>query len=41
VHCLLVATGHAERSALDGAGADAVIADLRDTDAVVNLVLPS
>jgi phosphoglycolate phosphatase len=38
VRCLLVATGHAEREALDGAGADHVVDDLGDTDAILALL---
>jgi phosphoglycolate phosphatase-like HAD superfamily hydrolase len=36
--CLLVATGHYPREALEAAGADAVLPDLTDTDAVVDLL---
>ncbi|MDP3714633.1 MAG: haloacid dehalogenase-like hydrolase [Mycobacteriales bacterium] len=39
VRCLLVATGHAERIALEAAGADRVIDDLSDTKAVVDLLI--
>ena len=38
VRCLLVATGFASRSALDAAGADHVVDDLTDTDAVLSLL---
>jgi phosphoglycolate phosphatase len=38
VHCLLVATGFAPRSALDAAGADHVADDLTDTEAVLSLL---
>lgn len=38
VRCLLVATGHAARAALDEAGADHVVADLSDTAAVLRLL---
>jgi phosphoglycolate phosphatase len=36
--CLLVATGHADRTALDEAGAERVIDDLADTEAVLELL---
>ena len=39
VRCLLVATGHAPRADLDSAGADIVLDDLSDTDAVVTTLL--
>lgn len=39
VRCLLVATGHSERVALEAAGADKVIDDLVDTEAVVDLLM--
>ena len=39
--CLLVATGGAPRSSLDGLGADAVLDDLSDVDAVVHLLTGS
>jgi len=38
-HCLLVGTGHASLEDLSGLGADAVLPDLGDTDAVVELLL--
>ena len=38
VRCLLVATGHADRPALDAAGADHVVDDLADTAAVLALL---
>jgi phosphoglycolate phosphatase-like HAD superfamily hydrolase len=37
-HCLLVATGRFTRAELSGLGADAVVEDLTDTDAVVDLL---
>jgi phosphoglycolate phosphatase-like HAD superfamily hydrolase len=37
--CLLVATGRTPRSALEGIGADAVLDDLADVDAVTAIVL--
>jgi phosphoglycolate phosphatase len=37
-HCLLVATGRFPRAELDTLGADATLADLTDTDAVVKLL---
>jgi phosphoglycolate phosphatase-like HAD superfamily hydrolase len=37
-HCLLVATGGPSVEELDGNGADAVLADLTDTEAVVRLL---
>ena len=37
--CLLVGTGHAGMDALNALGADAVLPDLTDTDAVVELLL--
>jgi phosphoglycolate phosphatase len=39
VHCLLVASGFAPREALDAAGADHVVDDLTDTDAILALLL--
>jgi phosphoglycolate phosphatase-like HAD superfamily hydrolase len=38
VHCLLVASGFAPRSALDAAGADHVVDDLTDTEAILALL---
>ena len=38
VHCLLVATGFAPRPALDTAGADHVVDDLTDTEAILALL---
>lgn len=38
VRCLLVATGHAPAESLDAAGADQVLDDLSDTDAVLELL---
>ena len=38
VRCLLVATGHASREELEAAGADLVVDDLSDTDAIVALL---
>jgi phosphoglycolate phosphatase-like HAD superfamily hydrolase len=38
VHCLLVASGFAPRAALDAAGADHVVDDLTDTEAVLFLL---
>jgi phosphoglycolate phosphatase len=38
VHCLLVGTGGYPVSELEGLGADAVLADLTDTDLVVSLL---
>lgn len=38
VRCLLVATGRPSREELDAAGADIVIDDLSDTDAIVSLL---
>lgn len=38
VHCLLVATGFAPRAALDAAGADHVVDDLTDTEAILALL---
>lgn len=40
VHCLLVATGFAPRSALDAAGADHVVDDLTDTESILALLGP-
>lgn len=37
--CLLVATGRTPRAELDGIGADAVVDDLADTDAIAALLL--
>jgi len=37
--CLLVATGRIRMDELTGIGADAVLADLADTDAVARLVM--
>ena len=37
-HCLLVATGRFKLDELSGLGADAVVADLADTEAVVDLL---
>lgn len=39
VRCALVATGAGDRPALDGAGADVVLDDLSDTEALVELFL--
>jgi phosphoglycolate phosphatase-like HAD superfamily hydrolase len=39
VRCLLVASGFAPRAALDAAGADHVVDDLTDTDAILSLLL--
>ena len=39
VRCLLVATGHASREVLEAAGADVVVDDLSDTDAIVSLLV--
>lgn len=39
VRCLLVGTGHAPLSELEGIGADAVLPDLSDTGAVLRLLL--
>lgn len=38
VRCLLVATGHASREELEAAGAELVVDDLNDTDAIVSLL---
>jgi phosphoglycolate phosphatase-like HAD superfamily hydrolase len=38
VHCLLVASGFAARAALDAAGADHVVDDLTDTEAILSLL---
>jgi phosphoglycolate phosphatase-like HAD superfamily hydrolase len=38
VHCLLVASGFAARAALDTAGADHVVDDLTDTEAILSLL---
>ena len=38
VHCLLVASGFSTREALDTAGADHVVDDLENTDAIVGLL---
>jgi phosphoglycolate phosphatase-like HAD superfamily hydrolase len=38
VRCLLVATGFAPRAALDAAGADHVVDDLTDTEAILSLL---
>ena len=38
VRCLLVASGHASREELEAAGADVVVDDLSDTDAVVEML---
>ena len=38
VHCLLVASGHSPRAALEGAGADHVVDDLADTDAILGVL---
>ena len=38
VRCLLVSTGFAPRSALDTCGADHVVEDLTDTEAVLALL---
>ena len=38
VRCLLVSTGFAPRAALDAAGADHVVDDLTDTEAIISLL---
>ena len=38
VRCLLVASGHSPRAALEGAGADHVVDDLADTDAILGVL---
>ena len=39
VRCLLVATGHASREELESSGADLVVDDLSDTNAIVSLLV--